>query len=154
MSENETVEDKKGGKGKLIVIALVVVLVGGGAGFFFMKPAPADAEVEAEPEPAVGVEGEIVEVGTMTVNLADEEVARYARVGLALLIPPESDGVAVAGKVSLIRDAALTIIMSYSSDDLLTEKGLEDLRERLTEKAFELYGDAVVSVLLTELTVQ
>ena len=102
----------------------------------------------------MGIEGEIVEVGTMTVNLADAEAPRYARIGLALLIPPETDGVAVAGKVSLIRDAALPIIMGYTSVELLNEAGVEELRQKLTDMAYDVYGEQVTQVLLTELTVQ
>ena len=84
--ETEVAEEAKGGsKKKFIIIGAVVVLAAGGY-FMFGKSAP-EEEMAAEMEEPEVVEGEVIDIGNMTIVLADEgDNLRYARVGLAVVM--------------------------------------------------------------------
>lgn len=147
--------EKSGGKGKLIgIIGGVVVLVG--AGLFFFLGGSSDADENAPPpdEEAAVVEGAVIEGDTMTFNLADDDT-RYARVTFAVVLPEGGDSATVGERMPLLKDAALRIMSGYTSADLLATRGLDDLREDLTQAAAEVYRDGeVLRVVLTEVLVQ
>jgi flagellar basal body-associated protein FliL len=142
---------KKSRKKKLLLFVLPAMLVAGvGAKMTLLKGETGAEEVEhAEP-----LEGEIVDVGSLTVNLADEG-RRYARVGIALVLSETADAEEVINKVPLLKDAASTKIASHSSMQLRTPQGKELLRQELIEAAREVWeGDEVLRVALTEVLVQ
>lgn len=152
----EQPEGKKGGKKKkkiLLIVVALVVLGGGymGAKMTVLKPAEA-AEEEAPPEP---VEGEIVEVAQMTVNLAGGQAMHYARVTFATVLVEGADAAAVEAKFPILKDTALSEIGRFSADQLRTPEGVDALRAKLTERARAVYPDGeVMRVVLTELIVQ
>ena len=156
MAEEE--EKEKGGKKKLIMIILPVILVVGGGAYFMMGGGGEADAAEAEEEAAAAEEtgeGEVIEVGKMTVNLADEDEDRYARVGIAVVMAELGDSALVGGKIPLIQDAALTVIAGMHADDLRTPAGIEQLRSTLTERAQEIFPDGdVVRIVLTEMIIQ
>ena len=85
MSDEQVEEttEKTGGKKKLVMIVVpIVVVIAGAAGFFLRGGDTAEAAV---PTTVPVVEGEVIEVDTMTVNLVGEE-GRYARVGFAVVL--------------------------------------------------------------------
>ena len=158
MAEEEE-EAKGGGKKKLLMIVLPAVLVLAGGGYFMMGGSDDAEAAEAEAEAAAAdeevVEGEVIEVGKMTVNLADEEELRYARVGIAVVLSETADSAVVGTKIPLVQDAAITVIAGMSSDDLRTPSGIEALRSTLTARAVEMFPDGdVVRVVLTEMIIQ
>jgi flagellar basal body-associated protein FliL len=144
-------DGKKPRKKKLLLFVLPAMLMAGvGAKMTVFKGETDTEEVEhAEP-----LEGEIVDVGSLTVNLADEG-RRYARVGIALVLSETADAEEVANRIPLLKDAASTKIASHSSLQLRTPEGKELLRGELTEAAREVWeGDEVLRVALTEILVQ
>lgn len=156
-------EEKKGGKKKLIMIVVPAVLVLAGGGYFMMggggdPEAEAAAAAAAEAEAAANpVEGEVIEIGKMTVSLMTEpeEPLRYARVGLAVVLSETADSAFVGGRVPLLQDSALTVISGMSADDLRTPTGMNEVRDLLTAQALEIFPDGdVIRVVLTELIVQ
>ncbi len=150
-------EEKKGGKKKLIMIAVPVLLLAG-AGAFFLMGGSDDAAAEEEPVVAEPVEGEVIDIGKMTVSLAElgpQGEQRYARVGLAVVLSTTADSATVGTRISLVQDAALTVISGMSPDELRTPEGMDKLRTAMTEKVLEIYPDGdVLRVVLTELIVQ
>lgn len=137
-------------------IAIGVLLLGG-AWFFFLKPAPEAAEASEAAEPAapvVAVEGEIAEVGTMTVNLSSEQLS-FARVGVALVLAEGGVASEVEPRFALFRDKAISEIAQWGPADLRTPAGHQLLRDGLSEAALEVWPDGgVLRVVLTELLVQ
>ncbi len=90
----------------------------------------------------------------MTVNILGEE-GRFARVGFAVVLDATAISSAVGNKTPLMRDAALTILTGYGSEDLQSQAGMERLRAELTNEIVALFPDGeVIRVVLTELLVQ
>ncbi|HEX7098640.1 MAG TPA: flagellar basal body-associated FliL family protein [Acidimicrobiia bacterium] len=126
----------------------VVVLALGGAGFGgYMFAGGASAAPPPTTQPA---EGEVVEVGVLTVTLPGPD-AHYARVGLAVVLVEGVTEDAVAGRFPLVKDAAISILAGKTPDDFRTPAGLERLRRELSGIAQEIYPDGeVLRVVLTE----
>lgn len=146
---------------KLLVGVVALLTVAGGALFFLQLGPFAAAAGEPEPEPTPEVvDGEIVDVGTLTVNVigAKKGTSDYARVGLAVVLPSDAEATAVAdvtAKLPLLRDASITTVAAFQADTLRTPEGHELLRQALSDVADELYGAGTVRrVVLTELIVQ
>lgn len=155
MSDEQTTEEtaeKTGGKKKLIMIVVpVIVVIAGAAGFFLRGGDTAEAAV---PTTVPIVEGDVIEVDTMTVNLIGEE-GRYARVGFAVVLDSTADSGAVGKKMPLMRDATLTVMTDFDSTELQTADGMERLREELSDAVVAIFPDGeVIRAVLTELIVQ
>lgn len=136
----------------LIVAAVVFVALGAGAYFLLLAGDGEATGTEAEPEPVA--EGPVVEVGTLTTNLAGAN-GRYARVGIALVLSADADAAAVGERFALVKDAAITEIGRHDAAALQAAGGTETLRDGLAERITRLYPDGeVLRVVLTELLVQ
>ena len=145
-------EDPKGSKKKLIIIAVVVGVVLGAAYFFLLKPAPDEAGASQVPAPVE--EGEIVDVGELTVNVNSSDV-HYARVGFAVVLSTTATADVVTPHFPLLKDAAISEISRFTPDQLRTPEGGDELRASLTARAKELWPEGeVLRVVLTSLIVQ
>jgi flagellar FliL protein len=154
MSDEQTEEttEKGGGKKKLVMIVVpVIVVIAAAAGFFLRGGDTAEAAV---PTTIPVVEGDVIEVDTMTVNLIGEE-GRYARVGFAVVLDSMAESGAVGKKMPLMRDATLTVMTGFNSAELQTAAGMERLRQELSEAVVAIFPDGeVIRAVLTELIVQ
>ena len=150
--ETEETTEKGRGKKKLVMIAVpIVVVLAGAAGFFLRGGEPAEAAV---PTTIPIVEGDVIEVDTMTVNLVGEE-GRYARVGFAVVLDATAESGAVGKKMPLMRDATLTVMTGFNSAELQTAEGMERLRDELSDAVVAIFPDGeVIRAVLTELIVQ
>lgn len=139
------------------VLLLVAALLGGAAAWMLTSEgAGAEGEdpKQAAGEPAEVEEGEILDVGTLTTNLAGAN-PRYARVGVALVLSAGTPSSAVQPDLPLVKDALITEISSHSAGDVQGREGVEALRKTLTRAVTGLFDDQqVVRVVLTELLVQ
>lgn len=134
------------GKSKLAIIGLVVAIAA--LAFVFLKPSAAESTEPSEPVP-----GEVVEVGQMTVNLAD--ATRYARVSFSLVLVEGLTVDAVAAKYPYLKEAVLFEFSKVSAPDLRAPGGLDGIATRLSEGARAIYTDGeVIRLVLTELLVQ
>lgn len=151
LTETEAKPKGKRNPKRLAVIVLLVAALGF-VGYSKFVKAPAAAE-EASAETAV-VEGEIIDVATLTANLSGEEL-HYARVGFAAVLSADASAATVTPRIALLKDAALTEIGKSSPGDLRTVKGVDDLRNRLTARAQRIWPDGeIVRIVLTEFLVQ
>ena len=140
--------EKKKSPLKLVVILLVVLLVAG-AGYMFMSrgsaaPAPA-AAVAAAPV----VEGAVIKLEPLFINLKDE---RFLKLGLALQTPlmgkdPELDG-------SKALDAAMEEFSGQDIQEVSDEEGRSRLKEQLLEQITDAYGSEVSDIYFTEFVMQ
>lgn len=152
MGKEAAADGKKGGKKKLVMVVLPALVVAGLAAKMTVLKGKADAKEAAKP--AHALEGEIVDVGSLTVNLADPD-RRYARVGVALVLSATAHTEEVVNRVALLKDAAITKIGAHSSVELRTGEGQELLRRELAEAAKHVWeGGEVLRVALTEILVQ
>ena len=155
MSDEQVEEttEKSGGKKKLIMIVVpIVAVIAAGAGFFLRSGDTAAAAVPTTTIPVV--EGDVIEVDTMTVNLIGEE-GRYARIGFAVVLDSTADSGAVGKKMPLMRDATLTVMTEFDSVELQTAEGMERLRKELSDAVVAIFPDGeVIRAVLTELIVQ
>lgn len=148
---------------KLMMIGAVVLVVAGGAYFKLGKSAdPAAAAVPGAAPAAVAapVEGAIVEIGSLTVNLSAPQL-HYARVNFSVVLSEGTPEDVVRPKFPLLKDAAITEVGRSTPDALVTTEGVDDLRARLTERAREIYPpdvpegtSPVLRIIFTELVVQ
>ncbi|MGH2734349.1 MAG: flagellar basal body-associated FliL family protein [Actinomycetota bacterium] len=148
--KDESAEEKSGGKKKIIIIVVALAVVGFGAKTFLLK----SPDAEAKPKKEKPVAGEVVDGGSLTVNLAD---SGYARVGLGLVLNAlegEHGAELVNAMLPMMKDAAITEISQRTSDELLAKHGKEELKKHLSEAAHEIYHEAVLEVVLTEFIVQ
>lgn len=148
-----------GGKGKLMMIGGIAVAVLALAYAFVLKPsapaAPAE-EVHAEPVP-----GAVVDVGQMTVNLADAD--RFARVSFAVVLVEGAEAGGghgggeggVEAKFPLLKEAVLFEFSKMTSDQLRAPGGLDAISKIVSERARAIYEHGeVMRVVFTELLVQ
>jgi flagellar protein FliL len=144
------VEPAKKSKKLLLIVAAVVALAGGGGAFVLLTgEAGAEEAAEAPPE-----EGAVVAVADLTANLAGAEV-HYAKVGFSAILAVGADEAAVTARFALLRDAAISELSTFEAAHLRSTAGMDELRNRLTARAQEVYPDGeVVRVVLTELLVQ
>jgi flagellar protein FliL len=149
-SENEETAEGAGKKSKkkLLLIVLPLVLTLGGGGYFFMGRS---ADSPTETTVAEPVEGEVVVVEAMTVNLPEDH---YAKVGFALVLSAEAIAKEVEAHLPLMKDAALEILTGFDAEELESFEGMERLKAELSAVATEEFEGQVLRVVLTELLVQ
>ena len=135
-------------KSRLLIPLLVLALGSAGFGGYVLGAQNAGAAIPSdEVEPA---EGEVVEVGVLTVTLAGAG-SNYARVGLAVVLAEGLGPDAVSGRLPLVKDAAISVLAGKTPDDFRTPGALARLRRQLTDIAREIYPDGeVLRVVLTE----
>jgi flagellar basal body-associated protein FliL len=146
---------------KLVMIAVAVLVVAYFGYGKFVKPPAAAAGVPTAPVAAPApTDGEVVEVGQMTVNLASPKL-HYARVSFSVVLPEGGVADGITPHLPLLKDAALTEIGRSTPEGLRTPEGVDDLRKRLTARAVEIYppdeatkAPQLLRVVLTELVVQ
>lgn len=144
-------DGEAGGKKKMIMIVVPVLAVVGFAAKSTVLKGKAEAK---EAKPAAPVEGEIVDVGSLTVNLADVD-RHYARVGIALVLNATAHSEEITNKVPLLKDEAISKIGAHTSAELRTVAGQEALREELKEATEYVWEeDEVLKIALTEILIQ
>ena len=142
----------KFGIGRVSVVMVFVVAVGGAV---FALAAPGGA-TDGPIDIADVRDGAVLDVGTMTVNLADEN-PRYARIGVAIVLAEGVEPLVVEAKLPLVRDAVLTVMGAQTAADVTGSDALDDLREALSNRArviFNVEQTIVLRVVLTDLLVQ
>ena len=132
--ESEPEPEQSGNKKLLFAGLAFLLLLGiGGAGWFLFSQAAAEEEENPEGEPEVTA---FAHLENFVVNLADPEEHRYLRVGIDLGLEHavESGGGHEGGgelPTALIRDSILTVLSTWTSDELLTPEGKKKLKKEL-----------------------
>jgi len=150
---------EKGGKSNLV--PAIVLAVGIAAGGYFMggSSAPAAPAAAAEVEPEI-VEGPLLGVEAMTVNLAD---GHYLRVAVSLQLTDQYEGAEVGehGEELLshhddtrIRDSLISLLGGRPASELASAEGRDHARDELHEAANGLLDDAVMEIYFTEFVIQ
>lgn len=146
----------KGGRSNLV--PALVLAAGIAAGGYFMGGSPADstpAVVEVEPEI---VAGEVVELDSLTVNLAN---GRFVRVGVAVLTSEDyeplegDDGWRFPpGHESRLRDQLIANFAGRDVAGVTGHENLELVKAELLERANRVLDGHAIEVYFTDLVVQ
>jgi flagellar basal body-associated protein FliL len=156
-NEAEEEEEGGGGKKKLIMGVVAVAALGGVYNFVLKSPPPEEGmespeAMAAEVEP---VEGEILEMEEMILNIGNGDQSGYLRIGLALVL---EEGIATAdfeAEAAIAKDVAIQYLSSLSNEQLRSNEGRQQAKEELSALVREAYGDEkVVRVLFTALVMQ
>ena len=161
------VDAKRHGNNLIPAVVLAVGLLGGG--FFLGGKGGAGTAVAAAPPPAAeeqaeetGDHGPVQDLEPITLNLAD---GRFLKVGLALQMAEVAEGGGEgegAEEVPAAKalDIAITLLGSYTMDELADPDEREKVKHELSELVAEAYVDAetgertVTKVYFTEFVMQ
>lgn len=152
----EEEEEGGGGKKKLIMGVVALAAAGGVYNFVLKSPPPEEEampeEVPAEVEP---IEGEIVELEQMILNIGEADESSYLRIGLALVLEEGTFAADFEPESAIAEDVAVHYLSSLSADQLRSPEGRQAAKDELSVMVREAYGDEkVVRVLFTALVMQ
>jgi flagellar protein FliL len=150
---------EKGGKSNLV--PAVVLAVGIAAGGYFMGGSGGGeaAATETTVEPEI-VEGPLLGVEPLTVNLAD---GHYLRVAVSLQLTDQYEDVETGehGEELLshhddtrIRDSLISLLGGRGASELASAEGRDHARHELHEAANGMLDDAVMEIYFTEFVIQ
>ena len=150
--KSDDAEEEEGGGGKKKIIMAVGAVAALGLVYNFVlksEPPPPEEMAMVDVEP---VEGEIVELPEMVVNLEDDEVT-YVRIGVALILEEGTLAADFEAESAIAKDIVLDTVSSLTAADLRGNR--QDVKDDLSVKVREAYGDEkVVRVLITSLVMQ
>ncbi|MDI6710325.1 MAG: flagellar basal body-associated FliL family protein [Thermoanaerobacterales bacterium] len=151
MPESTPAPPKKKG-GKLILIIALIALVGAGAAagsyFFFAR--------SGEPKTPKPPPQQVVDMGSIVVNLENADSGRYLRVGLSLVYPENPKlGEEIAANQQLLKDRLIDVLRRKKAGDI-GDAAKADLlkRELLQEVNKYLHEGQVEQIYFTEFLVQ
>lgn len=125
------------------------VLSGGG------EPPPDALAAVAETEEVEIAEGEIVQIPEMTLNLADKDELRFARIGLAVVLLEGEDVTIATTKLPIVQDVVVDVVGGMTFDELREAGAKDRLRDEISEKSREAFDGEVMSrVLFTSFVMQ
>ena len=162
-AEDEVGTLKRGGNNLIPAIVIAVGIVA--AGFFLSQSGAEEPEGAAEPKAEAEEEptdGPVQNLEAITLNLAD---GRFLKVGLALqLADSGEEGEEGEGGEELpsakALDVAITLLGSYSMDELADPKNRELVKKKLSKQVSAAYVDPethdtlVTKVYFTEFVMQ
>ncbi len=154
--DNTEEEDDEGGGGKKKLIIAVAGLAALGAAYqFVLKPSPPPDELAMdEAEEVELVEGEIVELDEMILNIGGDSPG-FLRVGLAIVLDEQTAAADFEAEQAIAKDVAIHYLSSLDDERLRTASGREQAKDDLSRLMREAYGDEkVVRVLFTALVMQ
>jgi flagellar FliL protein len=170
---DEELEIEEGGKKKsklMLIIIIVVVLLGGGGGayfFLFMGEDPAAAEGEGAAE-ATSVEADAPPEGQalyvamprpFTFNAPGVARERIVQIEVQLMVRGVQSEELAKRHIPMIEGTLLQVFSASNADDLVTDVGKVELKERATKQVRqvmkELEGSSIVEqVLFTGFVIQ
>lgn len=114
-------------------LAFVLLLGMAGLGWFLFSQGAATEEEEEHAEKSTPEVTAFLHLENFVVNLADPEEHRYLRVGIDIGLEHAMESGGEHGELptALIRDAILTVLSTWTSDELLTPEGKMQLKEKL-----------------------
>lgn len=147
-------EGKKGPLKNPKILGIAGIVVAGLAYQFVLKPPPPTEEDPAAMEEVAPVEGAIVELEEMILNLDDPDV-NYLRVGVAIVLTETEDPKLFEADSAIAKDVIVDYLGSLSAADFAAGEARNATKEELGKRMIEAYGeDRVMRVLFTSLVMQ
>ncbi len=151
-------EEKKGKDPKMMAVGGLIV-----AGLvyqFVLKPAPAEEPVVLDANGVAVtttmpiVEGEIYELPEMVLNIDDPEIT-YLRIQFAIVLDDTILGADFEAEAAIAQDILVSELGQLSAEELSDPVLREALKEDLSTKIREAYGnEKVVRLLITSMVMQ
>ncbi len=147
-----------------IAVAALVFLALAGTGFWYVThhglpfsrrasgPAPKAAAQDASP-------AAVFQLQTFVVNLADPDHSAFLRIGIALGLDKPLSAISDSEKNSpytpQVRDAVLSVLSSWKSEDLLAPDGRKKLKKQLLQCLRQRIPElGVVDIYFTDFLIQ
>ena len=153
--DNLETPPQKSGKSILVVLLVVCLAAGGAGAWFFLR------HHHASPQSGGAAEGtkvsEVLHLEDFIVNLADQDTRAFIKIGIDIgqSEVPKSHKETAPNPVPAVRDAILSVIAGYKSDELLTPDGKTKLKHELLQALHERVPEAhALEVYFTEFLVQ
>jgi len=126
---------KKSSNRIFLIIGLAVAVLAGGGGFLFSRRAKAaTAHIEKEEAPKEQEVKSILHLETFTVNMNDPEQKAFLRIGIDLGLGSAPKGESKGpSPTALVRDTILSVLMATKPEDVTSEDGKKQLKERLLQ---------------------
>ncbi|MDW3179337.1 MAG: flagellar basal body-associated FliL family protein [Acidimicrobiia bacterium] len=119
------------------------------------EPPPDALAAVDEPVEVAIVEGEIIQIPEMTLNLADKDELHFARIGLAVVLLEGEDVTIATTKMPLVQDVVVDVIGEMTFDELREPGAKDQLREVISEQSREAFnGETVSRILFTSFVMQ
>lgn len=152
-------EEEEGGGGKKKIIMIVGVLgIAGAAYQFVLKPSPTPEELAAAEEEAAEeeiIEGAIVELDEMILNIGTPEDPGFLRVGIAIVLDEMTLAADFEAESAIAKDEIIMYLTSLPREQLATSEGKARAKEELSTRIRAAYGDEkVVRILFTAFVTQ
>ncbi len=160
--EGDEEEEEEGGGKKKIIMAVGGLAALGAVYNFVLKPAPpvedeagAMAMTETTLPVTDPIEGEIIELDEMILNIGTAEEPGFLRIGIALVLEELIIAKDFEAESAVAKDVVVHYLSSIDKDQLRTAEGREMAKEELSVLVREAYGNQkVVRVLFTALVMQ
>lgn len=143
---SETVPAKKGFFKTMMLALLALLLVagaGGGGAWYVMKLQSPAAAPEGGPVPQQSSRAKVptfLPLDSFTVNLADQDVERYAQVGITLELDDARSLQRIKDYMPIVRDSVLMVLSHTTSADLLERAGKERLAREIMRAVVKPLG--------------
>lgn len=151
-AEEET--PKKGGKRVVILAAIIVAIavLGGGAMAGGFLGGSEEAEASPTPEPtATAMElGNVVELDSVTLNLAGDD-NHFLKLGVAIETDPS---VGEEPPTAPVYDVVIDQFSDYTFEQLSEPSFRDSTKEQMLQRLSEIYGSDIVRVYYTEFVMQ
>lgn len=154
--EDDGEEEEEGGGKKKIIMIVGGLAALGGVYNFVLKPSPPPDELAATAEPVEvePMEGEILELEEMILNIGGED-SGFLRVGIAIVLDDVTIAKDFEAESAIAKDVAVHYLSSLDKEQLRDPAGREAAKEELSMLVREAYGEEkVVRVLFTALVMQ
>src|SRR4051794_8446483 len=144
--------DAKSAKSKKIKI--VVLVVAALAAYKFVGPGKAKPTAAAPNAPHVVVEGEVMSLPDLTLNLADNE-PRFLRVGVALILEKGTSMESMKNEAPIASDVVVDVLSSRTFDQLHQPGAKEEVKKELSTRVRKAFDDhKVARVIFTSFVMQ
>lgn len=160
-SDNETDEEAEAAaaakkkKKRSMIIGLVVVL--GAVYKFVLAPAPEEVPEEmafVDEEPEI-VEGDVVPIPELVLNLADEGELRYVRLGVAVVLEEGTTKDIFEPQLAIVSDVVVDVVSAKTLAELRVPGAKEEIKAELSIKAREAFDDTTVArIIFTSFVMQ
>ncbi len=138
---------KKKGKKKFVLALVVVVALGGAYKVLGTKKAPAKASAEPTPK----VFGPVINLDSITLNLAD---GHYLKIGVALQLSKYAKSGDFTNTDAKTLDATISVFGAETVPQLSAPGGRDAAKETLAKKVEALYPGQVIGIYFTDFVMQ
>ncbi|MFO7831282.1 MAG: flagellar basal body-associated FliL family protein [Desulfuromonadaceae bacterium] len=159
---DEEKQEKKAGKGKLIliIVGIIVVLLSVGVAAYLLGTNNSgtsdngEAEESGQDQSSAAI-GPMVDINDFIINILDKNETRYLKAAITIELDSEETAAEVDQRMAQIRDAMLLLIGNKTFSELSDLQGKLQLRAEIIARLNEILSTGKVKgIYFTEFVVQ